>query len=196
MQQKNPAVDSYFETVKKYRKELEQLREIILECGLTEELKWKSPVYTYNGTNLVVIGELSDHFVLSFFKGALLSDPDGILEKPGQNTQSARTVRLKTSGQVTELAPVLKAYIFEAIEAEKAGLKVSFKKIEDREIPDELRTAYAKTRGLKKAFETLTPGRQRAYLLHFEGAKQSATRASRIEKWIPKIMLGKGMNDR
>ncbi|RYY58939.1 MAG: hypothetical protein EOO05_14840 [Chitinophagaceae bacterium] len=192
----NPKVDAYFDTVKKYRKELEKLRKIALDCGLTEELKWHAPVYTYNGTNLAVIGELSDHFVFSFFKGALLSDPHGILEKPGENTQSARTIRLQNSAQVSELEPVIKAYVFEAIEAEKAGLKVKLKKIEERSIPDELNEAYKKSAGLKKAFESLTPGRQRAYLLHFESAKQSATRSARIEKWIPQIMKGKGMMDR
>lgn len=193
---KNPDVDAYFESVKKFRSELESLRSIVLDCGLEETLKWHSPVYMHNGANLVVIGELSDHFVLSFFKGAILTDPDGILEKPGENTQSARVIRFKTRQEITRLKPAIRSYIFEAIDAENAGLKVKFKPISDREIPAELESKFGDTPELKKAFEALTPGRQRAYLLHFCGAKQPATRTSRIEKLIPKILQGKGLTDR
>jgi uncharacterized protein YdeI (YjbR/CyaY-like superfamily) len=191
----NPKLDSYFSKAERWQKELETLRMIILDCQLTEELKWGVPCYSFQKTNVVIIGELKDCCVLSFFKGALLEDTEGILSKPGENTQSARIVRFTSFREITALAPILKAYIYEAIEVEKAGLKVRLKKITERPIPEEFNNRLAKRPALKKAFDALTPGRQRAYLEYFSAPKQSKTRVSRIEKWIPQILQGKGIND-
>ena len=176
--------------------ELKYLRRLVLECGLTEEQKWGVPTYTHNGTNLVMVAAFKDNCTLSFFKGALLKDEHQILEKPGENTQSGRVVRFTDVGQIAKLESVLKNYIFEAIEVKKAGLKVQMKPVSDYDIPEEFQQRLEEDPELKEAFENLTPGRQKGYLLYFSGAKQSKTREDRIEKYIPKIMKGLGFHDR
>jgi len=191
----NPKVDTYLENVSQWQMELTLLREIILECILTEEFKWKNPCYTYNKKNILIIGGFKDNCVISFLKGALLSDPEKILFKPGENSQSARVVRFTDGYQITQKKDLLKAYISEAIEIEKAGLKVEFKKDEKLELPAELQQKLKELPNFKTAFEALTPGRQRGYVLHFSGAKQSKTVVARIQKYIPLILKGKGIND-
>ena len=190
----NPKLDEYFDKLDTWQKELERLRLIVLDCGLTEELKWSSPCYTFEGTNVVIIGGLKDYCVLSFFKGALLQDAEGLLTKPGESTQSGRVIPFTSVKQIVELEPTLKAYIYEAIEIEKAGLQVNFKK-NPEPIPEELQMKMDKNPALKKAFEALTPGRQRGYILYFSAPKQSKTRESRIDKYTPQILKGKGMMD-
>lgn len=182
--------------VHSWQEELKYLRRLVLECGLTEEQKWGVPTYTHNGTNLVMVAAFKDNCTLSFFKGALLKDDYQILEKPGENTQSGRVVRFTDVAQIAKLESVLKSYIFEAIEVKKAGLKVQMKSISDYEIPEEFQQRLEEDPELKEAFENLTPGRQKGYLLYFSGAKQSKTREDRIEKYIPKIMKGLGFHDR
>jgi uncharacterized protein YdeI (YjbR/CyaY-like superfamily) len=189
----NPAVNAYLKKAEKWHAELAQLRTIILDCGLTEELKWGCPCYTFQKSNIVIIGELKECCVLSFFKGALLYDAQGILTAPGENTQTVRLVRFTNVQDIMELAPVVKAYIYEAIEVEKAGLKVELKK--DLIIPEELRHKMDAIPALKTAFSALTPGRQRAYVLHFSAPKQSKTREARVEKYMQQILEGKGLND-
>ncbi|MES2837297.1 MAG: DUF1801 domain-containing protein [Bacteroidota bacterium] len=191
----NPKVDEYLLNAKKWRKELEKLRAIALDCMLDEELKWSSPCYSFQKTNIIIIGELKDSCVLSFIKGSLLSDTDGILSKPGENSQSARVIKFTNVKQIIEKEAILKAYIYEAIEVEKAGLKVAFKDNSELVLIEELQKALSKNAALKKAFNALTPGRQRAYNLFFSDAKQSATREARIEKYKQRILDGKGIND-
>jgi uncharacterized protein YdeI (YjbR/CyaY-like superfamily) len=191
----NPKVDQYLSTVDKWQEELTKLRTIILDCGLTEELKWGTPCYTYQGTNIVIIGGLKEYCVLSFFKGALLSDTDGILAKPGENTQYGRLVRFANVREIVKLAPVLKAYIYEAIEVEQVGIKLISKSPAAPDIPPELQDRLYNDRALKKAWDGLTPGRQRGYLLYFSQAKQSKTRTVRVEKCREQILKGKGLND-
>ncbi len=191
----NPNLDQFFNKPNKWQEEMKALRKIVLDCGLTEEKKWYQPCYTYDGNNVAIISSFKDYCVLAFFKGALLKDPKGILSKPGENTQSGRQARFTSVKDIVKLERTLKAYLREAIEAEKAGLKVQFKKITEHKIPEELQKKFKQSPPFKKAFESLTPGRQRAYLLHFSAPKQSATRESRIEKCIPMIMEGKGLND-
>lgn len=192
----NPRVDRvFFSKPLKWQAELEQLRAIILDCGLTEELKWEQPCYTFEKNNIAIIGEFKDCCILSFFKGALLNDAKGILSKPGENTQAGRVIRFTDVKKIVELEPVLKTYIYEAVEIEKAGLKVDFKPISEHKIPEEFQNKLNENPTLKHAFEALTPGRQRAYLLHFSQPKQSKTRESRIEKSIPQILSGKGLYD-
>lgn len=174
---------------------MEKLRAICLDSQLTEELKWGQPCYTLNGKNVVIIGELKESCALSFFKGALLADSEDILLAPGENTQSGRWAKFSGLQQIEKLESVLKAYIFEAIEVEKAGLKVVLKTTQDLPVPDEFQARLENFLELKIAFEALTPGRQRAYLLHFAQPKQSKTRAVRVEKWIPHILIGKGLLD-
>ncbi|WP_268124162.1 YdeI/OmpD-associated family protein [Roseivirga pacifica] len=181
--------------VHSWTNELKLLRQVVLDCGLTEESKWGVPCYTYLGHNLAVVSAFKNYACLSFFKGVLLQDSHKILDKPGENTQSARIIKITSTKQAQALAPILKAYIFEAIEVEKAGLKVSFEKAPDP-IPEELTIKFKEEPNLKAAFEALTPGRQRGYILHFSQPKQAKTRVSRIEKCIPKIMEGKGFHDR
>lgn len=176
--------------------ELKYLRRLVLECGLTEEQKWGVPTYTHNGTNLVMVAAFKDNCTLSFFKGALLKDDHQILEKPGENTQSGRVIWFTDVAQIAQLESVLKNYIFEAIEVKRAGLKVQLKSISDYDIPKEFQQRLEEDPELKEAFENLTPGRQKGYLLYFSGAKQSKTREDRIEKYIPKIMKGLGFHDR
>lgn len=199
----NPAVDFYFDKDNKWQKEIGQLRTIILDCGLTEELKWGCPCYTFHNagvkdkSNIVLIHVFKDYCALLFFKGALLKDTSGILIQQTANVQSARQIRFTNSKEIIKLKNVVKAYIFKAIEVEKAGLKVSLKKTTAYDVPEEFKNKLSGKSGaaIKKAFDALTPGRQRAYLLYFAAPKQSSTRESRIEKCIPQIMNGKGLND-
>ena len=191
----NPQIDEFLNKAERWRNEMEKLRAICLDCQLTEELKWGQPCYTLHGKNVVIIGELKESCALSFFKGALLADSEGILRAPGENTQSGRWAKFSSLQQIEKLEPVLKAYIYEAIEVEKAELKVVLKTTQDFPVPDEFQARLDNFRELKIAFEALTPGRQRAYLLHFAQPKQSKTRAARVEKWIPHILIGKGLLD-
>lgn len=181
--------------VNQWRNELELIRGLILECGLKEELKWSCPCYTHEGKNVLMMSALKDSATISFFKGSLLKDPEKILIKPGPNSQAARYLKLNSVDQVAELANTIKTFISEAIQLEKAGAKVAFQK--NREpIPEELQKKFDNDPKLKSAFEALTPGRQRGYILHFSQPKQSQTRTSRIEKCTPKILQGKGFHDR
>ena len=191
----NPKVDFYFDKAKKWQQELEQLRMIVLDCGLTEELKWGCPCYTLNGNNIVLIHAFKDYCALLFFKGALLNDANNILIQQTENVQAARQIRFTSHVQIVEMRAIIKTYIFEAIEAEKAGLKVEMKKTTQFTMPDEFQHKLDSIPALKTAFEALTPGRQRAYLLHFSQAKQAKTREERVEKYIPKILSGKGLDD-
>jgi len=191
----NPKVDEYLRNAQKWKKELVALRKILLDCLLVEELKWGNPCYMYGKSNLILLGEFKESCVLSFIKGALLSDEKGILSKPGENSQSARVIKFTNVKEIIKLEAVLKAYIFETIEIEKAGLKVDTSANKELVFPEELQNKFKKDKVFKKAFEALTPGRQRAYNMFFTEAKQSATRDARIEKYIPRILSGKGMND-
>lgn len=195
MNSTNPKVDFYFDKAKKWQKELEQLRTIILDCGLDEELKWGSPCYTFQQRNIVLLHVFKDYCAMLFFKGALLNDAKGILVQQTKNVQAARQVRFTNAKEITRLSPTLKAYIYEAIEVEKAGLKVALKKTAEFAMPEEFQNRLNKNAALKKAFAALTPGRQRGYLLYFSSAKQPKTRESRIEKHIPQILRGKGLQD-
>jgi uncharacterized protein YdeI (YjbR/CyaY-like superfamily) len=191
----NPKVDVYLSKAKKWQKELEKLRMIILDCQLTEELKWGKPCYSFQKSNIVIIQGFKEFCALLFCKGALLNDANGILEKPGENTQAARRIPFTNVREIVEMEPILKAYIYEAIEAEKAGLKVNFKK-NPEPIPEELQNKLDEIPALKTAFDALTPGRQRAYILYFSAPKQSKTRESRVERCMQQILNGKGLNDR
>jgi uncharacterized protein YdeI (YjbR/CyaY-like superfamily) len=191
----NPKVDFFFREAKEWREEYKKLRSIILDCGLAEELKWGHPCYTLQGTNIVLIHGFKQYCAILFTKGALLKDPKGILIQQTENVQAARQARFTNVGQIVKLAGTLKTYIKEAIEAEKAGLKVNYKKTSDFAVPEEFKNQLAKNPALKAAFEALTPGRQRGYLLHFAAPKQSQTRESRIEKCIPLIFDGIGLHD-
>lgn len=195
MNQMNPKVDGYLRKNKKWRDELEILRRIILDSALTEEVKWRVPCYTFQNSNVVILGAFKEYCALTFVKGVLLKDARGILSKPGENTQAARVIRFKQVREVAEIEPILKAYIDEAIRVEKAGLKIKLKKITERNIPEELQNKLDENPSLKTAFAALTPGRQRAYLLYFSAAKQSKTRESRVEKCIQRILKGKGLDD-
>ncbi|MEC1524560.1 YdeI family protein [Neobacillus niacini] len=191
----HPKVNEYFSKAIKWREEMEKLRMIILDCGITEELKWRLPCYLYQESNIVIIQDFKEYCALMFFKGVLLNDTKGILIKPGENSQTQRQIRFTNVKEIVEMEPVLKDYIIEAIEVEKAGLEVDYKKTSEYTIPEELQTKFAETPALKTAFEALTPGRQRAYILYFSQAKQSKTRESRIEKYMQQILNGKGIND-
>lgn len=191
----NPKVDFFFSKAKSWQNEYIKLREIALSCGLTEELKWGCPCYTYNGSNVVLIHGFKEYCAYLFFKGALLHDENGMLIQQTENVQSSRQIRFSDISEITKSAKVLKAYIYEAIEVEKAGLKVTLKKTKEYDVPEEFQKQLDKKASLKKAFEALTPGRQRAYLLHFSAPKQSKTREARVEKCIPQILAGKGLND-
>lgn len=191
----NPKVDFYFDKADTWQKELEQLRTIVLECGLTEELKWGTPCYTFQKNNIVLLHVFKEYCAVLFFKGALLHNTDGILIQQTKNTQAARQIRFTNVQQITEQKTILKAYIYEAIEVENAGLEVRFKKTDEFTVPDEFQQKLNETPALKTAFEALTPGRQRAYLLYFAAPKQSKTRESRIEKYTPQILEGKGLKD-
>jgi len=191
----NPKVDFFFDKAEKWQEEYEKLRMIVLECGLTEELKWGCPCYTFQKSNVVLIHGFKDYCALLFHKGALLSDSHGILIQQTENVQAARQIRFTGIREIVELEPILKACIYEAIEVEKAGLKVELKKPAAFKISEEFQIKLDKIPTLKAAFEALTPGRQRAYLLHFSAPKQSKTRESRVENCIPKILNGKGLDD-
>jgi uncharacterized protein YdeI (YjbR/CyaY-like superfamily) len=191
----NPKVDFFFNKEGKWKKEYEKLRMIILDCGLDEKLKWGVPCYTFQEKNVVLIHGFKDYCAILFPKGALLQDPEGILIQQTKNVQSARQVRFTSTREIVKLEPVLKAYVYEAIEVERAGVKIKLKKTADFEIPEEFQTKLAKSRALKKAFDALTPGRQRSYIYYFSQPKLSKTREARIEKSIKPILNGKGLND-
>ncbi|MDB5256831.1 MAG: hypothetical protein JWM14_1526 [Chitinophagaceae bacterium] len=191
----NPKVDFYFNNSKKWQEELEHLRAIVLDSNLTEELKWGCPCYTLEKSNIVLIHEFKEYCALLFFKGVLLKDPKGVLIQQTENVQVARQMRFTNVQEIVKLKATIKAYIKAAIEIEKAGLKVPLKKATEFKMVEEFKKKLDKNAALKKAFHDLTPGRQRAYLLHFSSAKQSATREVRIEKAAPLILKGKGLND-
>jgi uncharacterized protein YdeI (YjbR/CyaY-like superfamily) len=191
----NPKVDWFFKKETKWKDEYERLRMIALGCGLTEELKWGCPCYTVEGHNVVLIHGFKDYCAYLFHKGALLKDPKKILIQQTENVQAARQIRFKHVDQIADMETVLKAYIKEASKLEKAGVKVPLKKTSEFKMPEEFQSVLDKTPALKKAFKALTPGRQRGYLLYFSSAKQTKTRESRIEKYIPKILKGKGLED-
>src|SRR5213594_195694 len=191
----NPKVDIFFIKAKKWQKELAKLRMIILDCGLTEELKWGKPCYTFQNSNIVLIHGFKEYCALLFFKGALLKDAKGILVQQTENVQAARQIRFTNVREIGKMEPILKAYIKEAIEVEKTGLKVDYKKTADFAIPEEFQNKLDEIPALKTAFDALTPGRQRGYILYFSAPKQSKTRESRIEKCMQQILDGKGLND-
>ena len=195
MNNMNPKVDWFFAKDTKWQKEYEKLRTIILDCGLTEELKWGCPCYTFENTNIVLIHGFKEYCALLFFKGALLNDPNGILIQQTKNVQSARQIRFTNVQEIVKMEKILKAYVYEAIEVERAGLKVKLKKTSEYKIPEEFQKQLDKKQALKKAFEALSPGRQRAYIFYFSQAKQSKTREERVEKYIKKILSGKGLDD-
>ncbi|MGS2739019.1 YdeI/OmpD-associated family protein [Sinomicrobium sp. M5D2P17] len=192
----NSKVDDYIIKAKKWQKEFEVLRKIILDCQLTEEFKWRNPCYTFQKSNIVLIHGFKEYCAVLFFKGALLKDAHGILVQQTENVQSARQLRFTRVGEIVEMEAILKTYIYEAIEAEKAGLKVDLKKTSEFPIPEEFQKKLEESPVLKTAFKALTPGRQRGYLLYFSAPKQSRTRESRIEKYTGRILNGKGLNDR
>ena len=195
MSRMNPKVDEYLSNTKKWKEEMETLRMIILECQLTEELKWGKPCYTFQKSNVVIIQGFKEYCAIMFFKGTLLKDINGILVIPGKSTQAGRQIRFTNSREIIEMKSVLKDYIQEAIEVERAGLKVDFKKTSDFKIPEEFQNKLDEMPALKAAFDALTPGRQRAYIHYFSTAKQSKTRKSRVEKYIQKILDGRGLNE-
>ncbi len=196
MNRMNPKVDEFLSTAEKWQAEFEKLRAIVLDCGLTEEFKWGKPCYTFEKSNVVLIHGFKEYCALLFVKGALLQDAEGILVTQTENTQAARQIRFTSVQEIAEMEPVLKAYIHEAVEVEKAGLKVDFKKTAEFAIPEEFQRKLDEIPALKTAFEALTPGRQRAYLLYLSQPKQSKTRESRVEKHMQRILDGKGLNDR
>jgi uncharacterized protein YdeI (YjbR/CyaY-like superfamily) len=191
----NPAVDFYFDKAKSWQEEIEQLRTIVLDCGLAEELKWGCPCYIFQKANIVLIHIFKEYCALLFFKGSLLDDPKGILIQQTKNVQAARQIRFTNIREIIKMKAVLKSYIHQAVEVEKAGLKVELKKTTEFEMPEEFKIKLKELPALKKAFYALTPGRQRAYLLHFSSPKQSRTRESRIEKSMKQILKGQGLND-
>lgn len=195
MDKTNPQVDAYLKHLDQWQDESRELRRIALECQLTEAFKWRQPCYTHHKSNVAVIQGFKDYCALMFFKGALLKDTDGILVAPGKS-QASRQVRFTNLRDIREMEPVLKAYIHEAIDVEEAGVKVKLKQTSDFEVPEEFQAKLDESPALKTAFAALTPGRQRGYLHYFSTAKQSKTRESRVEKQIPRILDGKGLNDR
>ena len=192
----NPKVDFFFSKAKQWQEEYKKLRMIILDCGLNEEYKWMHPCYTFQESNIVLIHGFKEYCAILFIKGALLKDARGILIQQTENVQAARQIRFTNVREIVELEPILKAYIHEAIEVEKAGLKVNYKTATEFPTPDEFINKLEEVPGLQDAFEALTPGRRRAYLLYFSAPKQSKTREARIEKYIKQILNGKGLNDR
>lgn len=191
----NPKVDFYFDKAKQWQEEIKQMRMIVLDCGLKEELKWGTPCYTFEKSNIVLIHVFKEYCAFLFFKGALLKDPKGILIQQTKNVQAARQIRFTGIKEVVKLDPTLKAYIKQAIEVEKSGLKVELKKVTEYPVAEEFQLKLDAIPALKKAFQALTPGRQRGYLLHFAAPKQSKTRESRVEKCMEQILKGKGLND-
>ena len=195
MSSMNPKVDWYFQKAKKWQEELEILRITVLDCQLNEELKWGVPCYTLEQSNIVLIHTFKDYCALLFFKGALFKDPNNILVQQTKNVQSARQIRFTNVQEILEMRPIIKAYIAQAIEVEKSGLEVEFKKTTEFGVPEELQHQFDEIPELKTSFDALTPGRQRGYILHFSEPKQSKTRASRVEKYMPHILNGRGLND-
>ncbi len=191
----NPKVDFFFNKAKKWKQEFEKLRLIVLDCGLKEELKWGCPCYTFQNSNIVLIHGFKEYCALLFFKGALLQDTDGILIQQTKNVQAARQIRFTNIQEIVNIETTIKAYVYEAVEVEKAGLKVRLKKTSEYKVPDEFQNKLNENPKLKIAFESLTPGRQRAYLFYFSQPKQSKTRVSRVEKYMKKILNGNGLND-
>lgn len=191
----NPLVDEFLAKAEKWQSEMTLLRKLTLDCGLIEELKWKQPCYTFNGTNILIISAFKDHCVMSFLKGILLKDKDLLLVSPGANSQSVKFAKFTSTEQITANELQLKAYIFEAIEIEKVGLKIDKTKSTDFELVSELLQKMSEDATFKNAFEALTVGRQRAYNMFFSDAKQAETRFARIEKYRDRILKGKGMND-
>jgi uncharacterized protein YdeI (YjbR/CyaY-like superfamily) len=191
----NPKVEFFFSKTEKWQEEYEKLRMIVLDCGLNEELKWGCPCYTFQKGNIVLIHGFKEYCALLFFKGALLNNDNGLLIQQTENVQAGRQIRFTNLHEIVEMEPILKATIFEAIEVERAGLEVSLKKTTEYNVPVELQQKFNEIPALKTAFEGLTPGRQRGYMLHFSAPKQSKTRESRVEKYIPQILNGKGIDD-
>jgi uncharacterized protein YdeI (YjbR/CyaY-like superfamily) len=195
MNKTSPKVDGFLRKEKRWQKELGELRRIVLECGLNEDVKWRQPCYTSENRNIVLIHGFKEYCALLFFKGALLKDANCILVKIGEHTQAGRQIRFTNVREIVEMEPVLKAYIGEAIAVEKSGLKLQLKKTSEYKIPDEFQSKLNKIASLKAAFKALTPGRQRAYILYFSSAKQVKTREARVEKCLPRILKGKGLDD-
>ena len=194
MSQTNPKVDAYIARAKQWQPEFQKLRKLALSCGLAEDLKWGKPCYTFEESNIAIVQGFKESIALMFFKGSLMKDPDGVMEKPGPNSHAASRIPFTSVKQITEMTPLLKAYIAEAVALEKAGAKVGAR-TNSEPVPEELQAKLDETAAFAEAFHALTPGRQRAYILHFSGAKQSSTRVSRIEKCVPRILAGKGLND-
>lgn len=195
MSKTNPKVDAYLDKLDKWQAESKKLRKILLDCGLTEELKWGKPCYSFEDSNVVIVQGFKEYCAMLFCKGAVLKDPKHILVQQTENVQAARQIRFTNAREIADLEPVLKAYVNEAVEAEKAGLEVPYKKTSDFKVAEEFQKKLDANPKLKTAFEKLTPGRQRGYLLYFSGAKQSETRAARVGKCTPQILAGKGLND-
>jgi uncharacterized protein YdeI (YjbR/CyaY-like superfamily) len=195
MNNMNPKVDWYFDKAGQWQAATEQMRNIVLDCGLIEELKWGCPCYTFQGRNIVLIHVFKEYCAYLFFKGALMQDPENIMIQQTENVQSARQVRFTDVKQVVKQQAVLKKYIYEAVAVEEAGLQVPLKKTKEYVVPEEFQTKLDELPALKEAFEALTPGRQRGYLFYFNQAKQSKTRTSRVEKYIPQILAGRGLED-
>jgi uncharacterized protein YdeI (YjbR/CyaY-like superfamily) len=190
----NTKVDFYFNKGE-WQKETAQLRKIVLDCDLKEELKWGCPCYSFEGKNIVLIHVFKEYCALLFFKGVLLNDPEKILIQQTENVQSARQIRFTNLHQIVKMAPVIKAYIYQAVQVEEAGLKVPLKKTKDFSVPEEFQNKLNEMPSLKTAFEALTPGRQRGYIFYFSQPRQSKTREARVEKYLPKILDGKGLDD-
>lgn len=195
MTKANPEADAFFSKAKAWSEEFRKLRAILLDCGLAEEFKWGCPCYTIEGRNVVLLHGFKEYCALLFFKGALLKDPNGILVQQTKNVQAARQIRFASVREIAKLKPILKAYLKDAIAVEKAGSKVKFKETPEFTIPEEYQARLDSSSELRSAFASLTPGRQRAYLLYFSAPKQSKTRQSRVEKSVPRILMGKGLND-
>ncbi|MBA8899314.1 YdeI/OmpD-associated family protein [Phyllobacterium sp. P30BS-XVII] len=191
----NPEVDWYFDETQKWQEEFRLLRTIVLACGLKEELKWGCACYTLDKSNIVLIHGFKEYCALLFFQGALLNDPDHILIQQTKNVQAGRQIRFTSVQEISKMDNILKAYIHAAIDVEKSGAKVTFKKTEDFAVPEEFQSRLNENPALQAAFKALTPGRQRAYLFHFSAPKQSKTRETRVEKFIPQILGGKGLDD-
>ncbi len=196
MKTSNSKVDAFIGRARAWREEMDALREIVLNCGLDEQIKWGKPCYTFNGGNVAIFQPFKPHCALMFFKGVLLQDPEGLLVSQGENSQAAKRLEFTSVEQIARLAEVVQAYVREAIEVEKAGLKVEFRAKHELVYPDELVDALDANPDLRAAFEALTPGRRRAYVLHFSGAKQAKTRAARIEKCVARILANRGLTDR
>lgn len=191
----NPKVDEYIQNSNKWRQEMELIQSILLDCGLTEEFKWRVPCYMYGKSNIILVGNFKEYCTISFLKGVLLKDENSILVSPGENSQTVRLAKFKTVKEIVALDSVLRSYIHEAIEVEKAGLKVEMKKSKNLDFPEELLKKMEEDGAFKSSFEALTPGKQRGYNLYFSAAKQSATRTSRIEQYTQRILNGKGFHD-